>query len=309
MRHRISFFAVNGLIAAVSAGATAQQPTRKPPAPQPPPDIYVASITLDHGLPKIGALLNITDRVGYDNQPSFSSDQAGVFFTSVRDDAQADIYRYDIATGRTTRITSTAPESEYSATPIEGGRAISVVRVERDSTQRLWRFPLNGGAPTVLLERVKPVGYHAWADDRTVALFVLGSPNTLQLADTRTGAADTVASGIGRSLHRIPSTHRISFVRKVTPTEWWIESLDPATRKTMRVVKLPEGVEDYAWLPNGTIVCGRSSRLLWWSGKGGDDWREVADLASSGVNGITRVAVSARGDRIALVADGRIDAK
>ena len=161
--------------------------------------------------------LNITDRAGYDNQPSFTSDQKGVFFTSVRDDAQADIYRYDIATKQTTRVTTTAPESEYSATPIDGGRAISIVRVERDSAQRLWRFPLDGSAPSVILERVRPVGYHAWADDHTLALFVLGSPNTLQLADTRSGAAETLASGIGRSLHRIPGTNRISFVRKVAP--------------------------------------------------------------------------------------------
>jgi len=273
----------------------------------PPPDIYLASITRTSGTPKIGAPINITDRAGYDNQPSFSWDQSGVFFTSVRNDAQADIYRYDIATKGTSRVTSTAPESEYSATAMDQGRAISVVRVERDSAQRLWRFPLDGSPPSVILERVKPVGYHAWADDHTLALFVLGSPNTLQLADTRTGVADTIASGIGRSLHRIPDSRRISFVRKVSATEWWIESLDPATRATARLVRLPETVEDYAWVPGGSIVCGRGSRLFWWSGNSGDDWREIADLGSAGVKGITRIAVSARGDRIALVADGRTD--
>jgi len=253
--------------------------------------------------------LNITDRAGYDNQPSFTSDGKGVFFTSVREDAQADIYRYDIATKRSSRVTATAPESEYSATSIDGGRAISVVRVERDSTQRLWRFPLDGSAPSVILERVRPVGYYAWADDHTLALFVLGSPNTLQLADTRTGDAQTIASGIGRSLHRIPGTNRISFVRKVGPTEWWIESLDPATRDTTRLIRLPEGVEDYAWLPGGSIMCGRDARLLWSPGKSGSEWQEIADLAGAGVKGITRLAVSPRGDRVAFVAEGRATPK
>ena len=252
----------------------------------------------------IGGPLNITDRPGYDNQPSFSKDGKRIYFTSVREDAQADIYRYDIATKQTTRVTKTAPESEYSATEIDDGRAISVVRVERDSTQRLWRFPLNGSAPSVILERVKPVGYHAWADDHTLALFVLGSPNSLQVADTRTGSADTIATGLGRSLHRIPGTNRISFVRKVSATEWWIESLDPATRALERLVRLPESVEDYAWFPDGSIVCARGSRLLWWSNNAAD-WREIADLSSAGVRGITRLAVSARGDRLALVADGK----
>jgi hypothetical protein len=304
--------ALVGLVAAsLAVPVSAQQPSASPQARplSPPPDIYLVALTLERGMPKIGTPMNITDRPGYDNQPSFTSDGSGVFFTSVHEDGQADIYRYDIAAKGKTRVTSTAPESEYSATPIGDGRAISVVRVERDSTQRLWRFPLDGGPPSVILERVRPVGYHAWADDHTVALFVLGSPNTMQLADTRTGAADTIASGVGRSMHRIPGTHRVSFVRKVGPTEWWIESLDPPTRATARLVRLPEGVEDYAWLPSGSIICGRDSKVLWWSGKSGDDWREITDLASAAVKGITRIAINPKGDRVAFVADGRATPK
>ena len=109
-------FSANGFVAVVTAAtASAQQPTVARPAP--PPDVYVAAITLRRGVATVGVPMNITDRPGYDNQPSFSGDQRGVFFTSVRDDAQADIYRYDLGTKRTTRVTTTAPESEYSATP------------------------------------------------------------------------------------------------------------------------------------------------------------------------------------------------
>ena len=305
---RCAAFAVNGVLTLVTAASASAQAAVTQPSP-PPPDVYIAPFTLLRGVATVGAPMNITDRPGYDNQPSFAQDQQSVFFTSVREDAQADIYRYDLGTKRTTRVTTTAPESEYSATPIDGGSAISVVRVERDSAQRLWRFPLDGGAPSVILDRVRPVGYYAWADEHTLALFVLGSPNTLQLADTRTGVTDTIATNIGRSLHRIPGTHRASFVRKVGPTEWWIESLDPASRETARLVRLPEGVEDYAWLPDGSILCGRDSRLLRWSGKAGDEWREIADLAEAGVKDITRLAVNARGDHIAFVADGRTGAK
>jgi hypothetical protein len=290
-------------VVALAASATlSAQPT---PRPQPAPDVYLAALTIARDAVTVGTPMNITDRVGYDNQPSFSSDGAAIFFTSVRTDAQADIYRYEIAAKAITRVTRTAPESEYSATPIDGGRAISVIRVERDSAQRLWRFPLDGGAPSVILERVRPVGYHAWADDRTLVLFVLGSPNSLQLADVSRGTADTIATGIGRSMHRIPGTQRVSFVRKLSPTEWWIESLDPNTRATARLVRLPEGVEDYAWLPDGSIICGRGSQLLRWSSSTGTSWRDVVDLRSAGIGGITRLAVSPPGDRIAFVAEGR----
>jgi hypothetical protein len=296
---------VIGSLTATGLAATAQQPTQNARPNPPPPDIYLAALTVVRGTPSVGVPMNFTDRPGYDNQPSFTDDGTAVFFTSVRDDAQADIYRYDLATRRTTRITKTAPESEYSATSIDQGRAISVVRVERDSTQRLWRIPLVAGTPTVILERIRPVGYHAWADDHTLALFVLGSPSSLQLADTRTGKADTIATGIGRSMHRMPGRRAISFVRKVSATEWWIESLDPVSHATSRLVRLPEGVEDYAWLPDGSAVCGRASALLWWSGKAGDQWRQIADFTASGVKGITRLAVNRRGDRLAFVAEGR----
>ena len=39
---------------------------------------------------------NITNREGYDNQPSFSADGKKIFYVSVREDKQADIYIYDL---------------------------------------------------------------------------------------------------------------------------------------------------------------------------------------------------------------------
>src|SRR6185295_11787244 len=101
-----------------------------------------------------------------------------------------------------------------SPTVTPDGRHLSVDPVSSDGTQRLWQFTLEGTQPALVLERVKPVGYHAWADDHTLALFVLGEPATLQLADTRTGDAEVLARGIGRSLQRIPGRATISVVER-----------------------------------------------------------------------------------------------
>ena len=138
--------------------------------------------------------MNITNSPGYDNQPSFTPDGGGILFTSIRGGGtQTDIYRYSVAAGTSARVTDT-PESEYSPTMTPDGAHISVIRVESDGAQRLWRFTLDGRAPELVLADVKPVGYHAWTDDHTLALFVLGSPATLQIADTRTGKADSIFS-------------------------------------------------------------------------------------------------------------------
>src|SRR5258705_12870036 len=157
-------------------------------APPPDTEIYLAPLSMSGGRLTVGLPVNITSSPGYDNQPSFAPDGRSVLFTSLRGGAQTDIYRYDIAAGRVERVTNT-PESEYSPTESPDGAHISVIRVEADGAQRLWRFTMDGTQPELVLADVKPVGYHAWGDDHTLALFVLGRPATLQIADTRTGKA------------------------------------------------------------------------------------------------------------------------
>jgi dipeptidyl aminopeptidase/acylaminoacyl peptidase len=272
-------------------------------AAQAPPDVDIFLVDLaqrDGRLVAIGAR-NLTNRIGYDNQPSWSPDGRAIFFTSVGDDAQADIYRMDREGRALVRVTMTSPESEYSATVVPGGGALSVIRVERDSTQRLWRVPLEGAGDRVILERIKPVGYHAWANESTLALFVLGSPNTLQLASTVTGRADTIITSIGRSLHA-PRDGKVSFVHKVSGEEWWLMLLDTRTRAMQRLVQMPRRVEDYAWLPDGRVILGEGSVLKVFDPRTGGGWESVGDLAPFGLGDITRLAVSPSGDAIAVVA-------
>ena len=285
-RHRIASLAL-ALLA--SAEAAAQTP--------PCTDVFIATLSSVDGRPSVRSPSNATKRDGYDNQPVFTLDGRAILFTSERG-GQTDIYRFDLTSSTTEPVTRTA-ESEYSPTVVPGGGAISVIRVERDSAQRLWRFPIDGGTPSLVLEGIRPVGYHAWADGNTLVLFVLGSPNTLQVADTRTGRADTITTSVGRSLHRMRDG-RVSFVHKVAEREWWIKALDVRTRAVTPLVRLQEGVEDYVWLPSGGVLAGKGSALHWWAG--GGEWQQVADFAAAGVGSITRLAVSPKGDRLAFVA-------
>jgi hypothetical protein len=293
----VAQFAIMPRFALLAVFAMALQPA------QPPPDteIFLASVSA-RTTPAVARAENITRSPGYDNQPFFTPDGAAILFTSNRGATQTDIYRYDIASGATTRLTDT-PEGEYSPTVTPDGGHVSAIRVEADGTQRLWRFTLDGRNPELVLERVKPVGYHAWVDDHTLALFVLGSPATLQLADTRTGNAEEVARGINRSLQRIPRAGTISYVDKDEDGSLMVRELDPKTKAATTIVAAVAGAKeaDLAWTPDGLLLMAEKDVLYSYT-RDDRGWKRLADLAALGMHGVTRIAVSPKGDRIALVA-------
>lgn len=266
----------------------------------PTADIFLVDFKIKSGQIELGKPGQMTEWHGYDNQPMFLPDGKSLLYTSIRDDGQADIYQYKIAENAITNATKTY-ESEYSATPTPDGKFFSVIRVERDSTQRLWKFPLAGGEPALVFENVKPVGYHAWGEANTVAMFVLGNPPTLQLGDTRTGKAEIIEKNIGRSLHKIPKREAISFVHKVSEKEWLIKQLDLKTRAVITLVQTLPGSEDYAWTPSGILLMGKEAKLYQCDLKKDPAWKEIADFSTADLKNVTRLAVSPKGDRLAIV--------
>jgi len=287
------------LVVALSS-ASAQTP--RPAATE---DIFVVDVATSKGKLQFGQPVNITNRAGYDNQPSFLADGASLLYTSMREGAQTDIYRYDFKTKQSTRLTST-PEGEYSPTLMPGGKFFSVIRVERDKTQRLWKFPLTGGEPSLVLPNIKPVGYHLWLDERTLALFVLGAegrPNTLQLAPTDNSFLDTIHVNIGRALHSLPRRDAFSFVHKISPDEWLVKVFDLKTKRSSTLVKTLPGSEDLAWTPDGTLLMAQDARLFQWNPAApAAGWQQIADFSAAGLTKITRLALSPKTNRLALVA-------
>jgi hypothetical protein len=285
--------AVRALVLVAAAWPAADPVAGQAPAT----DIYLAELTVAEGAVTVGAWSNVTDRDGYDNQPSFEPGTQSILYTSMRD-GQTDTYRYDLAAQLSERVTRT-PESEYSPTHMPGTDRFSAVRVEADSTQRLWSFALDGSDARLLLPDVAPVGYHAWAGPERVALFVLGSPPALRLAHVGPGPGQQRAENIGRSLHRVPGRAAVSFL--VKGDEWWIQVLDLELDRIERIAPALEGSEDYAWHPNGFLLMARESRLYSLDPAAGGDWVLIADLANEGIQGITRIAVSPDGRHVALV--------
>ena len=283
-------------------------------AQAPDTEVFLARLAMDGGKLTVSAPVNISNSPGYDNQPSFTPDGGAVFFTSARGGppqgatgtAQMDIYRFDIASKAVSQVTNT-PESEYSAVVTPDGKHISVIRVEADKTQRLWKFPLAGGAPSLVLADVKPVGYHAWLDANTVAMFVLGEPATLQVArrahrqdrSRREGHRPLAAAGTGRG-RQLRAACR---ARDGTHDD----RVDP--HSASRRARAEDIDADGAGRDRGVrgldagrhAADGGGGHLHAWR-RGDNQWQPVADLAAIGLRNVSRLAVSPKGDWLALVA-------
>ena len=61
---------------------------------------------------------------------------------------------------------------------------------------------------------------------------------------------------------------------------------------------------DLAWTPDGLLLMAEKD-ILYSYKRDETSWKRVADLAALGMHGVTRIAVSPMGDRIAFVTDGR----
>ena len=294
-----SLWRVVGALAFLLPPITSAGPLMAQDAP-PQTDIYVADLSVFDGLYFLGDVQNVTKRPEvYDNQPHFDPDSRSVLYTAAYADGQTEIHRYYLSSGRTTRITRT-PESEYSPTPIPGDRAFSATQVEADSTQRLWRFTMEGMDAEVVLRDVAPVGYHAWGNEQSVLLFVLGDPPTLQVADATTGISEVVAEGIGRSLHKIPNRNAWSFVERTAAGESLISELNIGTHKIVRLIQTRDGGDFHAWTPEGVVLMAAGGEILQWDPEVDTEWRVMADLGQMNLT-FSRIAVSPDGTKIALV--------
>lgn len=266
----------------------------------PDTEIFLADLQETSNSLTINNPQNITNRKGYDNQPSFTPDGNRILYTSMQADEQTEIAAYDLRKKTTALLTHT-PEGEYSPTVTPDGKHFSVIRTEMDKTQRLWQFELSGKNPSLVLPNIKPVGYHCWYGSDSLALFVLGQPNSLQVATKSQDKAQVITNSIGRSLHRIPKQAAVSFIRKVSATVWNVERLDIKTLQTSPIIQTIAGSEDCVWTPSGTLLMAGGSKLYKFNPANDTTWQEIANFNILGIKQITRLAVSKDGKKVAFV--------
>lgn len=260
-------------------------------------EIYLFDMKIKKGKITLSDPKNITNHAGYDNQPSFHSSEPYLYYASFNDEGRSDIKSYNVKTRKTVNITTTN-EREYSPTLTPDQGYLSCIIQRDNNAQDLGKYPVAGGEPTVIVDNLT-VGYHVWADNSHVAMFVLGTPNTLHYLRLPTKDDTVVAENIGRSLHRIPNERAVSFVHKVSEKDWLIKRLDTETMKIANIASTLPGREDIAWTPDGTLITSDGTKLYFLSKE--KAWTEIPFESTAAIKGITRLAVNAKGDKLALV--------
>ncbi|MEM7415246.1 MAG: hypothetical protein AAF389_07105 [Gemmatimonadota bacterium] len=273
-------------------------------------DVLLASMTrATDGTIEVGQPTNVTQRPDYDNQPAFTPDGSGLLYT-VNDpqSGQADIWRYDLGARTVSPVTSTAPESEYSAAFTMDGSGVTVIRVEADSTQRLWYLPRDEGDERPVFADVAPVGYYAQPTDDVYLMFVLGSPPTLQRGSTAGGETVVITENIGRSIHVVPGTTDVSYVQRHDDGSSDIMRIDGADPDASPEVYAPAVADGdfHAWTPDGTLLMADGAWLYAFDPEGDGEWLEVADFSELNIS-MSRLAVHPMGHQIAIVAEASLD--
>lgn len=269
---------------------------------QAPPstDIYTLDLKEAKRRVKLSNLQNVTDRDGYDNQPFFTRNNE-LFYTSYQADGQTDIMLLNLADGSSKNITNTPNTSEYSAQTMSRTKDFSVVRVEEDGKQRLWRFSPDGAtAPTVMFEEIAPVGYYAWASTE-IAMFVLGDPNKLMLSSTKVRNDREVTKNIGRTIKARGRNLMIS--KPISNGNQEIYSVAGRTDKLRKITTTPKNANDWAVTPQGSFLVSVGSEIWKINPEFDSSWSKIIDLSDQGVTKITRIAVSPDNLKIAIVVD------
>jgi len=260
-------------------------------------DVWMSEMRIKEGYIYFGAAKNITNTVGYDNQPFFLNDST-VLYTHMGEDQQADIYQHHIKRNTNVKFTNTK-ESEYSAKLLPSKAGISVVEVEKDSTQRIWSYDLQGKNGKVLVPQIDSVGYYTWLNDTSFAAFILTEPSSLQFCNTTNAKTKIIANHIGRCM-QVNSFGNLYFTMLEKDSVRWLCRTESNSTYT-KLIEFYKGVEDFVISKDNIIFCAKQGLIYYANSNYKFGWRMCGNFESVGVNNINRIALSPDNKKLAFV--------
>ncbi len=271
-------------------------------------DVWLFSYSVQQGIYSFTYGKNVSNKPGYDNQPFFSKDGLWMLYTSEQDSGQTDIIQYNIKLGQLNQFTKSS-ESEYSPEYFSTKNSFTDVVVEKDSTQRLWKYSyhLDYEYPqaTILFPEVKNVAYSRWFNDSIVFLCILPEPMNLFVANVNSGIVSKCAMNVNRSMCVYHQKNRDLFLysQMKADSSYCIQALSNTGAHVSNFMSIPfvKGSQDFTVDKLGHVFMASGTKLYLWTIGQTLDWKLIGDFAPQGLTKITRLMVSPDGKHIALV--------
>ncbi len=244
---------------------------------------------------------NISNNEGYDNQPSFISNEALVF--AGNNDGQTDISEYNLTSKLQKWDNIKTEGGEYSPQKFPSNTDVAAVRLDKDGLQRLYRYSAETGNSSEIIKDLQ-VAYFTFYNDQKMLATVLDSDKMdLVMIDLPSKKADTLFYNAGRSLQKIPNTNSMSYSLVNEEGNLDLYLLDMNSYESFFVTELPIGIQDYVWINDAQIIIGSGNKLYMYDTLGESEWNRVASLEEHGIKNITRMAISPNGKKLAVVAE------
>jgi hypothetical protein len=255
--------------------------------------------------------VNISNHAGYDNQPSFGTDQNFIYFTSMTPDTTTDISIYSISENKISNTIPSPKTSEYSPTAISSLQILTV-KVEKDKqTQRIWKESTKPKwSSQVFLKKVDSVGYFCLLPDNRIAAFILSSKNEmaheLRLIDTKSQKETFIDDSIGRCIRLAPDSSAIVYVKKKADGKHTLMRYNFHNSSVTELCETIEGAEDFLFYDNMRIWMAKDNVLYeYWMAAKFPHWSEKKEFSETNAHlkTITRMNLSPDKTRLVLVAE------
>jgi hypothetical protein len=274
----------------------------------PDTDIWLFTIKNEKGILSIQKGENITNRPGYDNQPSFSPDGKLIYYVSIREDKQADIYTYNTSGKKITQLTR-SKISEYSPMISPVNTVITTVAVLEDSSQVIYPIDNKTGEMSyypnrkwedVQINLFDSVGYYTFLNADTVLYYKLTKPHSLRARSLRNHTDILIAENPVRGFKTINRHEFIYGVKDSSHVTFY--RYNTFLAKATRYCDFNSLGEDIVWHPQIGLLRSEGPKVLKYNEAQGQ-WESLFDFASFGISKITRFSFDPSTKKIAIVSN------
>ncbi|MCT8339807.1 hypothetical protein MG296_07060 [Flavobacteriaceae bacterium TK19130] len=265
---------------------------------QPNTEVYLLDISITDEF-TVSKVKNISQNDGYDNQPSFKNNEE-LLFAKTRN-GQTDIASYNLQQKITEWLSHTPQGGEYSPIQIPDSEDISAVRLDTTGLQRLYRYDIEDNNSQMIVDKLQVAYYSFLNEEKALASVLDGDELALTVIHFSKKQVDTVVRNVGRSLHRIGATEMMSYTFLNDEGNYDVYQWDMVKGESFFVAQLPIGIQDHIWVDEARLLIGSGSQLFMLDLFGEGDWEKVADVASSNISEITRMAISPDKKHLAIV--------